>query len=115
MVGLRVCDSQALTGYSSWKDRISFTLLFGIATSVDLFQARLLKSTCQQLYGGQFDVVQTSSVLDSVVKCSVANAETQLKIGPSLLRSFVERQREQVAGIQMFVSSLKVIHPSCQA
>jgi len=75
---------------------------------VDLFQARLLKSACQQLYGGQFDVVQTSSVLDSVVKCSVAHAEVPLKVGPSLLRSLVERQREQVAGVQMFVSALKV-------
>ena len=75
---------------------------------MDLFQARLLKSTCQQLYGGQFTVVQTSSVLDDVVKCAVANAGVALKIGPSLLRSFVERQREQVAGIQMFVSALKV-------
>jgi len=99
--------------YSSWKDRIPFTLLFGIATSVDLFQARLLKSACQRLYGGQFDVVQTSSVLDSVIKCAVAHTEVGLKIGPSLIRSFVERQREQVAGIQMFVNSLKVRYLDC--
>jgi len=97
-----------LTLHSSWKDRIPFTLLLGIATSVDLFQARLLRSTCQQLYGGQFDVVQSTAILDSLVKCAVAGTHTGLRLGPSLLRSLVERQGDQVAGIQIFISSLKV-------
>ncbi|KAJ4394742.1 Origin recognition complex subunit 3 [Gnomoniopsis smithogilvyi] len=93
--------------FSSWKDRISFTLLFGIATSVELFQARLLKSTSQCLYGAQFDVVQMSSILESVFKCAVAHQSCPLKLGPVFLGSLVERQQSQVAGIQLFISSLK--------
>ncbi|ROW16090.1 hypothetical protein VPNG_01926 [Cytospora leucostoma] len=92
--------SDLVTLFSSWKDRISFTLLFGIATSVELFQARLLKSTSQHLYGAQFGVVQTSSVLESVFKAAVAHGANPLIIGPSLLSSLVERQQSQVAGIQ---------------
>lgn len=93
---------------NSWRDRLQFTLLFGIATSVELFQARLLKSTAQHLFGGQFDVVQASAVLDSVFKAGVAHADVMLRLGPTLLRGLIERQQEQVAGIQAFISSLKV-------
>ncbi|KAK4131872.1 hypothetical protein BT67DRAFT_435990 [Trichocladium antarcticum] len=96
-----------MTLFHSWHDRIRFDVLFGIATSVELFQARLLKSTARQLYGAQFDVVQADSVLERVIKSAVAGTQAALRIGPSLLRSLVERQRDQVAGIQVFVSSLK--------
>ncbi|KAK5654986.1 hypothetical protein OQA88_6745 [Cercophora sp. LCS_1] len=93
--------------FHSWQDRIQFSMLFGIATSVELFQARLLKSTARHLYGGQFDVVQADSVLESVFKAAVAGSQAMLRLGPSLLRSLVERQKDQVAGIQVFISSLK--------
>ncbi|KAK3362945.1 origin recognition complex subunit 3 N-terminus-domain-containing protein [Lasiosphaeria hispida] len=93
--------------FHSWHDRIQFSLLFGIATSVELFQARLLKSIARHLFGAQFDVVQAGSVLDSVFKSAVAGSHALLRLGPSLLRSLVERQQDQVAGIQVFISSLK--------
>lgn len=87
---------------------MSFTLLFGIATSIELFQARLPKSTSQRLYGAQFDVVQTSHVLESVFKAAVAHGANPLIIGPGLLSNLMERQQDQVAGIQVFISSVKV-------
>lgn len=74
---------------------------------MQLFQARLLKSTAQHLYGGQFDVVQANSVLESVFKAAIAAKDVALRLGPDLLGNLVERQREQVAGIQVFVSSVK--------
>lgn len=98
---------------SSWKDRISFTLLFGIATSVELFEARLLKSTSQCLYGAQFDVVQMSSILESVFKCAVAHMGCPLKLGPAFLSSLVERQQNQVLGVQAFINSVKVSRELC--
>lgn len=91
----------------SWRDRLQFTLLFGIATSVELFQARLLKSTAPRLYGTQFDVVQASSVLESIFKAGIAHADCVVRLGPRLLQALVERQKEQVVGIQGFISSLK--------
>ncbi|KAI0125953.1 origin recognition complex subunit [Xylariales sp. AK1849] len=93
--------------FSSWLDRIPFTLLFGVATSVELFQARLLKSTCNHLYGDQFDVEQSTSVIEKIFKTAVAHADAPLRLGPSLLQSLLERQRDQVAGVPVFVSSLK--------
>ncbi|KAK1757662.1 origin recognition complex subunit 3 N-terminus-domain-containing protein [Echria macrotheca] len=93
--------------FGSWQDRIHFSVLFGIATSVELFQARLLKSTARQLYGGQFDVVQADAVLEAVFKTAVAGTRATVRLGPGILRSLVDRQRDQVAGIQVFISSVK--------
>jgi origin recognition complex subunit 3 len=100
--------SYTLTCHSTWRSRIPFTLLFGIATSVELLQARLLKSTCQQIHGAQFDIVQAGAILETVVKVAVAASNVPLRIGGNLLRSMLDRQLDQVAGIQSFVSSLKV-------
>ncbi|KAG5912869.1 hypothetical protein E4U42_001744, partial [Claviceps africana] len=100
--------SDLITLFHSWRPRIPFTLLFGIATSVDLLQARLLKSACRVIYGGQFDGVQSTSILETVFKGAVASADVPLRLGARLLRTMLERQYEQVAGIQSFISSLKL-------
>ncbi|KAM0280724.1 hypothetical protein ACHAQH_003894 [Verticillium albo-atrum] len=99
--------SDLIVLFKSWLSDIPFTLLFGVATSVELFQARLLKSTCQLLYGAQFDVVQTTTILEQIFKPSVAGADISLRLGSSLLQSLIDRQHEQVASIQSFLSSLK--------
>ncbi|KAL2756413.1 hypothetical protein ACRALDRAFT_1081719 [Sodiomyces alcalophilus JCM 7366] len=96
--------------FSSWMPQIPFTLLFGVATSVDLLQARLLKSACQLLYGAQFDVVQTDTILEQVFKPAVAGEDVLLRLGPSLLQTLIDRQHDHVAGIHSFLSSLKYAH-----
>lgn len=93
---------------SSWRPKIPFTLLFGVATSVELLQARLLKSACQHLYGAQFDVVQTGTILEQIFKPTIAATDAALTLGPNLLQSLVDRQQDQVASIQTFVASIKV-------
>lgn len=100
--------SDLIVLFHSWLPRIPFTLLFGVATSVELLQARLLKSACHLVYGAQFDVVQTDTILENIFVPAVAGTEVALRLGPGLLQSFVDRQHDQVAGIHMFVSSLKV-------
>ncbi|KAI1105215.1 origin recognition complex subunit 3 N-terminus-domain-containing protein [Jackrogersella minutella] len=99
--------SDLISLFSSWLDRIPFALLFGVATSVELFQARLLKSTCQCLYGDQFDVEQSTSIIEKIFKAAVAHSEVTLRLGSSLLYNLLDRQRDQVSSISVFVSSLK--------
>ncbi|KAI8193983.1 Origin recognition complex subunit 3 [Colletotrichum sp. SAR 10_65] len=86
---------------------IPFTLLFGVATSVELLQARLLKSACQHLYGAQFDVVQTVTILEQIFTPTIAATDAALTLGSNLLHSLVDRQQDQVASIQTFVASIK--------
>ena len=83
-------------------------MLFGIATSVELLQSRLLKSVCQQIHGAQFDVVQSGAILESIFKTAVAGADVPVRLGAQLLTGMLDRQEDQVAGIQAFISSLKV-------
>ncbi|KAH0437004.1 origin recognition complex subunit [Colletotrichum camelliae] len=99
--------SDLITLFNSWRPKIPFTLLFGVATSVELLQARLLKSACQHLYGAQFDVVQTGTILEQIFKPTIAATDAALILGPNLLHSLVDRQQDQVASIQTFVASIK--------
>lgn len=51
--------------------------------------------------------MQTETILETVFKTAVAAADVPLQLGGPLLRSMLDRQRDQVAGIQAFISSLK--------
>ena len=93
---------------SSWLDRIPFVLLFGIATSVDLFHERLSRAATRCLYGTQFDVEQTSSVLETIFQRVVAGLGAPIRLGAGLASSLVERQHDHVLSIQAFIASLKV-------
>ncbi|PHH72528.1 hypothetical protein CDD80_4480 [Ophiocordyceps camponoti-rufipedis] len=99
--------SDLISKFQSWRSRIPFTLLFGIATSVELLQARLAKSACRLVYGAQFDCVQTETILEAVFKGAVAAGDVPLRLGGRLLGSMLERQRTQMAGIQALISSIK--------
>jgi origin recognition complex subunit 3 len=87
--------------YSSWRSQIPFTLLFGIATSIDLLESRLLKSACRLIYGAQFDCVQTETILERVFKGVVVSSDVPLRLGPQILKSMLDRQRDHMAGIQV--------------
>lgn len=54
-------------------------------------------------------MAQGSTGLEQVIiKAAIAAHDIPLRIGPSLLASLESRQRDQVAGIQALLSSLKV-------
>ena len=89
-------------------DRIPFVLLFGIATSLDLFHERLSKSASRFLDGVQFDVEQTSSVLQRIFQKAVIASEAPLRLGSTLVSSLIERQHDHVQSVQSFIVALKV-------
>lgn len=100
---------------SSWKDRIPFVLLFGIATSLELFHERLSRSASRFLDGVQFDVEQTSSLLVRIFQKAVAGCKTPLRLGSVLTASLIERQHEHVQSVQSFTASLKARTHDCSA
>ena len=104
--------NRTLITSSSWLDRIPFVLLFGIATSVELFHERLPRATTMLMHGKRFDVEQTSATFAKVFKFAVTDPEASLKLGPSLMGILIERQRDHLQSVQAFVASLKVrFHP----
>lgn len=83
-------------------------LLFGIATSVDLFSERLSRTASRCLYGVQFDVEQASSVLEIVFQKVVASSQAVIRLGPNLVASLMERQHDHVQSVEAFTTALKV-------
>jgi hypothetical protein len=92
----------------SWIDRIPFVLLFGVATSVELFQERLSKSATRCLFGIQVDIEQTSSVIERIFQKAVASSSAVLRLGPEVLSILMERQLDHLQSVQSFVSAIKV-------
>jgi origin recognition complex subunit 3 len=79
-----------------------------VATSVELLQSRLLRSTIPCIDGAQFDVAQSKAILENVFKTAIARKDVPIRLGPNLLQSLIDRQQDQVAGVQAFINSIKV-------
>ncbi|KAI9745251.1 MAG: hypothetical protein M1818_001530 [Claussenomyces sp. TS43310] len=70
-----------LTLFSSWLDRIPFVVMFGIATSLELFHERLPRAAIRCLHGAQFDVERTSKTLDKIFQKVIAGQKAALRFG----------------------------------
>ena len=90
---------------SSWSDRIPFVILFGIATSVELFQEKMSKETIRFLESSAFNVQQID--VEDVFK-AFQSEQTALWIGPGLSRIILERQKDYIQSHSSFLNSLKV-------
>ena len=91
---------------SSWSDRIPFVLLFGIATSVELFQEKLSRETIRYLDGSVFDVQQVD--VEDIFK-AFQSEPTTLLVGPGLSRIILQRQKDYIQSHSSFISALKVL------
>ena len=91
---------------SCWKDRIRFVLLFGIATSVDLFQAKLSRNAIRCLESQQLEVDQAN--MEEVFK-AICHGSAKLFFGPGLSKILLERQKESVQSPPVLLQALKVI------
>ena len=83
-------------------------LLFGIATSVDLFHERLSRAASRCLTGSQFDVEQASSLLERVFQRAVASSKVPIKLSSSFTSILMERQSDHVQSVQSFIGALQV-------
>lgn len=89
-------------------DRIPFIVLFGIATSVELFHERLPRAATRCLQGAQFDVEQASITLENVFRQAVGGCESPLLLGSGFVTALIERQHDHVQSLQTFANAVKV-------
>lgn len=80
-------------------------LLFGVATSIELFQEKLSKDTIRYLDGSAFDVRQAD--VEDIFKAFQVE-QTTLWVGPELSRAILDRQKDYIHSHSTFVNSLKV-------
>ncbi|KAL5391166.1 hypothetical protein PMIN06_002178 [Paraphaeosphaeria minitans] len=98
--------------FYSWLDRLPFVLLFGIATSAESFEDRLLGKSLRYLDGQQFDVTQSDDIIEKLFRATIAHPDTEPHIGPNLCRRILERQKDHVQNTQDFVHGLKYAYMS---
>lgn len=92
---------------SSWNDRIPFVLLFGIATSVNMFQEKLSRATIRHLQSVRFDVAQLD-IEDIFKKALYSNDSRHLWLGSGLSRAVIQQHKFYIQSVSAFSRALKV-------
>ncbi len=95
---------------SAWKDRIPFVLLLGLSTTVDLFEARLPRSTIRLLDCKLFDASVRADPCAEIYHSlhSISNGPG-ITLGPAVSGILFEMSREQDAGVAGFDRAIKHI------
>ncbi|KAL9020968.1 MAG: hypothetical protein Q9185_001795 [Variospora sp. 1 TL-2023] len=108
-------DSEAFDGtllsdlielISLWIDRIPFILLFGIKTSIELFEEKLPRRIIRCLRGVQFDVAEIS--VDVVFRAVSFNKTRPFLLGSGVSSLILQAQQDSIQGIASFAKSLQV-------
>ncbi|KAI9836170.1 MAG: hypothetical protein M1837_003433 [Sclerophora amabilis] len=103
-------DSALLTEllclFNSWLDRIPFVVLFGIATSVEIFHEKLPRIAIRCLRGEQFDVERAEEALERFFN-NATGTSAILRPGRSLGSMLLHRQKDHVQSMEAFISAVK--------
>lgn len=101
------------TDVSLWKDRIPFVLLFEIASSMDMFQEKLPRTTVRCIQGKAFETADASDTLELLFQTLTSpDRQFPLCFGPNLCGMFFDRQREYQQSAAAFMQGLKVCRAS---
>ncbi|RMZ78525.1 hypothetical protein DV737_g3812, partial [Chaetothyriales sp. CBS 132003] len=80
---------------SLWSDRIPFSLVLGISTTIDLFEARLPKATIRLLHAQPFSLSPHADPLYPILQATHHPSSTRLCLGPSVLAFLAESSHNQ--------------------
>ncbi|KAH8701139.1 putative origin recognition complex subunit 3 [Talaromyces proteolyticus] len=97
---------------SAWIDRIPFVLLFGVSTSVEIFEARLPRSIVASLQGQHFEIHDAGDAVDRIYEALQTNPNTELWLGPHLSKSLFERSRDYFQSPEEFIREVKYAYMS---
>ncbi|KAF8456315.1 origin recognition complex subunit 3 N-terminus-domain-containing protein [Terfezia claveryi] len=97
---------------SAYLNRIPFTLLLGVATSIEIFHEKVPKSIIRLMRGEKFDVERAEECLARIFDDATIGAKSMLRLGPSLSDFLFRRQKNHTQSIQAFVAALKYAYMS---
>ncbi|KAL3475337.1 origin recognition complex subunit 3 N-terminus-domain-containing protein [Aspergillus californicus] len=95
---------------SSWLDRIPLTLLFGISTSVELFEGRLPRSSVALLKGRYFELHGASNCVDNIYE--QIQAEGEFWIGRNITGALFEKSSDCFQTPESFCRTLRYAYMS---
>ncbi|GCB24802.1 origin recognition complex subunit 3 [Aspergillus awamori] len=97
---------------SSWLDRIPFTLLFGISTSVELFEGRLPRSTVALLRGRYFEIHEASNCVDRIYGRLQAEQDGKIWLGRNITNVLFEKSNDSFQTPEAFSRTVKYAYMS---
>lgn len=100
-----------LISFSCWRDRIPFVFLFGVATSIQDFQAKLSKRATRYIQGRRFDVVKADIALEQAFE-HLHSQDTTVWLGAGLCDAMLRRQRDHIQSLDAFRDSVHVCNCS---
>ncbi|RMJ22478.1 Origin recognition complex subunit [Aspergillus sp. HF37] len=92
---------------SSWLDRIPFTLLLGISTSVELFEGRLPRSSVALIRGKYFEFHESSNCVDRMYETLQAEGDGVFWLGRNLTGLLFERSSDFFQSPEGFIRIVK--------
>jgi len=104
--------SDLISALSPWIDRLPIVLLFGIATTTELFEARLPKRIVRLLQARTFDISPKNDSLYNVYQTVQDDPATKLWLGPALSNILLERSKDQDQSPESFAGSIHFIYMS---
>jgi origin recognition complex subunit 3 len=101
--------SDLISAISSWIDRLPIVLLFGIATTTELFEARLPKRIVKLLQARVFDISPQNDSL-YIMYQTVQDHATKLWLGPAISNLLLERSKDQDESPESFAASFRYVY-----
>lgn len=104
--------SDLIEALSSWIDRLPIVLLVGIATTTELFEARLPKATVKRLDGTIFDVSPPDDSLYKIYQTVQDDPASKIWLGPALSSTLSERPTDQDESPESFAACFRYMYMS---
>ncbi|CAG8376167.1 unnamed protein product [Penicillium salamii] len=101
-----------LSLFKSWLDRIPFTVLLGISTSVELFEGRLPRSCVSLLRGKHFEVQEAGNCVDQIYESLQADPTTEMWLGRNVTGTLFENTSDYFQTPEAFSRMVKYTYMS---
>ncbi|KAJ5804253.1 uncharacterized protein N7518_000556 [Penicillium psychrosexuale] len=101
-----------LSLFKSWLDRIPFTVLLGISTSVELFEGRLPRSCVALLQGKHFEVQEAGNCVDRIYETLQTDSGTNLWLGRNVTNTLFENTSDYFQSPEAFSRMVKYAYMS---
>ncbi|KAI9669408.1 MAG: hypothetical protein M1831_000444 [Alyxoria varia] len=96
----------------SWRDRIKVDWILGIATSIDVFNSRLPRSTLKLMRQRSIMLSKSDDMLERLFRDHVSNVDSSMRLGPGLSELLLRRQAEHIKSVESFTQSVKYAYMS---
>ncbi|KAI5286718.1 hypothetical protein KEM52_001885, partial [Ascosphaera acerosa] len=99
--------SDLLALLAAWRDRITFVLIFGIATSIELFEGKLSRATANLLAGTCFDVNGYENLVDRIFMALQVQPDNAVWLGPNVSEVLLDKSQDHFESPESFANGMK--------